>query len=200
MAGDPRDAELERFLCERGGHLLRAAVLLTGSREAGEDLVQAALERLLPRRHAIGGDPEGYLRRTIYNLAADGWRRKGRWRARVALLGSGVLSSAPDGSVQVEQRDELVRLLLRLPPGQRAAIVLRYWEDLTDAEAAEVLGCSASTVRSAVSRGLRRLRELSGAVSDPVADPVADPVGDPVADSVGGPVADSVGDRGGRAR
>jgi len=73
------------------------------------------------------------------------------------------LSSAPDGSAQVEQRDELVRLLLRLPPAQRAAIVLRYWEDLSEAEAADVLGCSASTVRSATSRGLRRLRELSGA-------------------------------------
>jgi RNA polymerase sigma factor (sigma-70 family) len=66
--------------------------------------------------------------------------------------------------VQVEQRDELVRLLLRLPPGQRAAIVLRYWEDLSEAQAAEVLGCSASTVRSATSRGLHRLRELSGAM------------------------------------
>jgi RNA polymerase sigma factor (sigma-70 family) len=69
---------------------------------------------------------------------------------------------APDRSLQVEQRDELVRLLLRLPPGQRAAIVLRYWEDLSEAQAAEVLGCSASTVRSATSRGLHRLRELSG--------------------------------------
>jgi len=162
MAADPRDAELERFLAERGGHLLRAAMLLTGSREAGEDLVQAALERLLPRWPTIE-DPEGYLHRTIYNLAADGWRRRFRWRARAALLGSGALSSAPDGSAQVEQRDELVRLLLRLPPAQRAAIVLRYWEDLSEAEAADVLGCSASTVRSATSRGLRRLRELSGA-------------------------------------
>jgi RNA polymerase sigma-70 factor (sigma-E family) len=190
MAADPRDAELERFWAERGGHLLRAAVLLTGSREAGEDLVQAALERLLPRWRTIGENPEGYLRRTIYNLAADGWRRRGRWRARLALLRGSDDGIAPDRSVQVEQRDELVRLLLRLPPGQRAAIVLRFWEDLSDAEAADVLGCSASTVRSAVSRGLHRLRELSG----------TDPAADPVADSVGDTVADSVGDRGGRAR
>jgi RNA polymerase sigma-70 factor (sigma-E family) len=167
MTADPRDAEVERFLAERGGHLLRAAVLLTGSREAGEDLVQAALERLLPRWRTIE-DPEGYLRRTIYNLAADGWRRRFRWRARVALLGSGALSSAPDGSVRVEQRDELVRLLVRLPPAQRAAIVLRYWEDLSEAEAADVLGCSASTVRSAVSRGLGRLRELASAAQPAV--------------------------------
>jgi DNA-directed RNA polymerase specialized sigma24 family protein len=82
-----------------------------------------------------------------------------------------VYTSAADRSVQVEQRDELVRL--RLPPGQRAAIVLRYWEDLSDAEAADVLGCSASTVRSSVARGLHRLRELSGARAAVAADQVA---------------------------
>jgi RNA polymerase sigma-70 factor (sigma-E family) len=173
MAEDPCDGELERFLAERGGHLLRSAVLLAGSREAGEDLVQAALERLLRRGPAVHGDPEAYLRRIIYHLAADGWRRGGRWRARLAVLrgvGEGV---APDRSAQVEQRDELVRLLVRLPPGQRAAIVLRYWEDLSDAEAADVLGCSASTVRSSVARGLHRLRELSGADAAAAAGQVA---------------------------
>ena len=56
----------------------------------------------------------------------------------------------------------IARLLLRLPPGQRAAIVLRYWEDLSEAEAAQVLGCSPGTVKSAASRGLARLRELGG--------------------------------------
>jgi len=173
MAEDTWDGELERFLAERGGHLLRAAVLLTGSKEAGEDLVQAALERLLRRGPAVHGDPEAYLRRIIYHLAADGWRRGGRWRARLALLRGDGEGVAPDRSVQVEQRDELVRLLLRLPPGQRAAIVLRYWEDLSDAEAADVLGCSASTVRSSVARGLHRLRELSGAGAAVAADQVA---------------------------
>ena len=163
MGEDPRDGELERFLAERGGHLLRSAVLLTGSKEAGEDLVQAALERLLRRGSAVHGDPEAYLRRIIYHLAADGWRRGGRWRARLPLLHGDAKEVAPDRSAQVEQRDELVRLLVRLPPAQRAAIVLRYWEDLSDAEAADVLGCSASTVRSSVARGLHRLRELSGA-------------------------------------
>lgn len=82
MAEDPRDGELERSLAERGGHLLRAAVLLTGSDEAGEDLVQAALERLLRRGPAVHGDPEAYLRRIIYHLTAGvagagggpGWR------------------------------------------------------------------------------------------------------------------------------
>jgi RNA polymerase sigma-70 factor (sigma-E family) len=173
LAEDPCGGELERFLTERGGHLLRAAVLLTGSKESGEDLVQAALERLLRRGPAVQGDPEAYLRRIIYHLAADGWRRGGRWRARLALLRGHGEEVAPDSSAQVEQRDELVRLLLRLPAGQRAAIVLRYWEDLSDAEAADVLGCSASTVRSAVTRGLQRLRELSGADATAAAGHVA---------------------------
>jgi RNA polymerase sigma-70 factor (sigma-E family) len=159
-----RDAGLEQFLAERGAHLLRTAMLLTGGKEAGEDLLQAALERLLRRWRTIDGDLEGYLRRTIYNLAADGWRRKGRWRDRLVLLSGTGAGIAPDRSVQVEQRDELVRLLLLLPPGQRAVIVLRYWEDLSETQAAEMLGCSASTVRSSASRGLRRLRELSGAM------------------------------------
>ncbi len=162
MAADRQVARLEEFLAERGEPLLHAAILLTGSREAGEDLLQTALERTWRRRRTIDGDPEGYVRRTIYNLAADGWRRRGRWRARLALLRDAHDGIEPDRSVQVDQRDELVRLLLRLPPGQRAAIVLRYWEDLTEAEAAAVLGCSPSTVSSAVARGLRRLRELSG--------------------------------------
>lgn len=127
MADYRRDAGLEQFLAERGAHLLRTAVLLTGGKEAGEDLLQAALERLLRRWRTIDGDLEGYLRRTIYNLAADGWRRKGRWRARLALLRGAGDRIAPDRSVQVEQRDELVRLLLRLPPGaagrDRAALL-----------------------------------------------------------------------------
>jgi RNA polymerase sigma-70 factor (sigma-E family) len=163
MGIDHRASVLQEFLAERGEHLLRTAMLLTGSRDAGEDLLQAALERLLRHWRTIDGDPEGYLRRTICNLVADGWRRKRRWRARLALLRGAEDGIAPDHSLQVEQRDELVRLLLRLPPGQRAAIVLRYWEDLSEAEAAKVLGCSASTVSSATARGLRRLRELSGA-------------------------------------
>ena len=170
MADHQRDAVLERLLTERGTHLLRTGMLLTGTKEASEELLQAALERLLRRRRTIDGDLEGYLRRTMYNLAAGGWRRKGRWRARLALVGGAGDGIAPDRSVREEQQDELFRLLLRLPPGQRAAIVLRYWEDLGETEAAEVLGCSASTVRSATSRGLSRLRELSGATSAAVTD------------------------------
>jgi len=161
MAADERVTQLEEFLAERGRPLLRAAALLGGGPEAGEDLLQAALERLLPRWRKLEGDPEGYLRRTLYHLAADDWRRQRRWRARLPWLSGPDRGIVPDGSTRVDQRDELYRLLVQLPPGQRAAIVLRYWEDLSEAEAAEVLGCSVGTVKSATSRGLARLRELS---------------------------------------
>jgi RNA polymerase sigma-70 factor (sigma-E family) len=162
VTGDGRVAALEEFLARRGGPLVRAAALLGGGPEAGEDLLQAALERMLRHWHRVEGDPEGYLRRTIYHLAADGWRRQRRWRERLPLLHSPASSIVPDSSAQVEQRDELFRLLLQLPPGQRAAVLLRYWEDLSEAEAAQVLSCSPGTVKSAASRGLARLRELGG--------------------------------------
>jgi RNA polymerase sigma-70 factor (sigma-E family) len=153
-----RVISLERFVAERGDMLLRTAILLTGSREAGEDLLQAALERLMRQWRRIDGDPEGYLRRTLYNLATDGWRRQGLWRRKLPLLEP---APGPDALAAVDLRDELVRLLLQLPLRQRAVIVLRYFEQLTEDEAAEVLGCSAGTVKSATSRGLARLRELS---------------------------------------
>jgi DNA-directed RNA polymerase specialized sigma24 family protein len=80
MAADERVAQLEEFLAERGRPLLRVAALLGGGPEAGEDLLQAALERLLPRWRKLEGDPEGYLRRTLYHLAADDCRCRRRWK------------------------------------------------------------------------------------------------------------------------
>lgn len=154
-------ADLESFLAERGDYLLRSAVLLTGSREAGEDLLQAALERVLRRWRAIEGNPEGYIRRTMYHLAADGWRQKRSWQKQLSLLRPGVSAAGGDPIAEVDLRDSLVRLLIQLPPRQRAVIVARYFEQLTEAESAEVLGCSVGTVKSTAARGLRRLRELS---------------------------------------
>ena len=153
-------AVLEELLAAKGEHLLRTATLLAGSHADGEDLLQAALERVFRRWRTIRGDPEGYLRQTLYHLAADGWRRKGAWRARLGLLHQPEALS--DGTDAVDRRDHLIRLLRELPPRQRTAVVLRYWEELTEAEAAQAMGCSAGTVKSAASRGLRRLRELGG--------------------------------------
>jgi RNA polymerase sigma-70 factor (sigma-E family) len=152
--------ELDRLIAERGDHLMRTAVLLAGSREAGEDLLQAALERLVRRWRQIEGDPEAYLRRILVNLGKDGFRRQGRWREKLPLL----RASAPaydDPIAEADLRDALVRGLLQLPPRQRAVLVLRYWEQLTEAETAAELGWPEGTVKSAASRGLRRLRELA---------------------------------------
>lgn len=161
MRRDPDHADLERFLAEHGERLLRIAIALTGSRADGEDLLQAALERLLPRWRTIAADAAAsYVRRTLYNLAADGWRRRGAWRRASTLLRSQDAVPGTDAVAEVDLRDALVRLLVQLPPRQRAVIVLRYWEQLSEAETAALLGCSAGTVKSATSRALQRLRDL----------------------------------------
>jgi RNA polymerase sigma-70 factor (sigma-E family) len=162
MPGDlNRTAELESFVAEHGERLLRAAIFLAGSREAGEDLLQAALERVLRRWRDVRQNPDSYTRQTLVHLAADGWRRRAVWRGKAGILrASGPVYQA-DGTAAVDSRDEVIGLLRQLPVRQRTAIVLRYLEDLTETEAAELMGCSVGTVKSATSRGLDRLRELS---------------------------------------
>ena len=160
LVQDQRVENLEQFLAQRGQALLRTAALLTGSVEAGEDLLQSAIERLLRQRGRVDGDPEGYLRRTLCNLAADEFRRRGRWRRKLLLLQTPARAPA-DAIAAVDLRDAMVRLLGQLPPQQRTVLVLRYWEQLNGAETAELLGCSEDAVKSAASRGLRRLRKLA---------------------------------------
>jgi RNA polymerase sigma-70 factor (sigma-E family) len=160
MDSEQSIAVLEALIADKGEHLLRTAILLAGSRAEGEDLLQAALERVFKRWRSIRGDPEGYLRRTLHHLAIDGWRAKQTWRARLRLLAAP--EAAPDMADAVDQRDRVVRLLRQLPPRQRTAVVLRYWEDLSEAETAKAMNCSVGTVKSAASRGLAKLRELSG--------------------------------------
>jgi RNA polymerase sigma-70 factor (sigma-E family) len=153
--------QLERLLADRGPQLLRAAVLLAGSQQDGEDLLQAALERLLRHGRRLAGSPEAYLRRALYNLAADGWRRSGTWARKLPLVKASQPTVVADVTDAIDLRDALIRILHQLPPRQRAVIVLRYWEQLTEAEAAEVLGCTDGTVKAAASRGLKRMRELA---------------------------------------
>ena len=178
-------AVLEELIHARGERLLHAAVLLAGSHADGEDLLQAALERVFRHWRRIDGDPEAYLRRTLYHLAADGWRRKGALRARLGLLARP--DAQPDETASVDQRDQLVRLLHALPPRQRTAIVLRYWEELSEAEAARLMGCSVGTVKASASRGLRRLRELSASPGDtPLGTPGGDEPGRPSPETITG--------------
>jgi RNA polymerase sigma-70 factor (sigma-E family) len=154
---------LERFVAERGDRLLRTAALLAGSRADGEDLLQSALERLLRNWRRIDGDPENYVRRTLYNLAADGWRRQGAWQRKAVLF-----EPAPpvDPATAVDLRDAVVRVLVQLPPRQRAVLVLRYFEQLSEAETAQALDCSVGTVKSATARGLARLREMTASAQE----------------------------------
>ncbi|MEV4132774.1 SigE family RNA polymerase sigma factor [Dactylosporangium sp. NPDC049742] len=149
---------LDALVAERGSALLATAVLLTGSRMAGEDLLQGALERLMRSWGRVREDPERYLRRTMYHLAVDQWRVRRR-RSEVALLAEP--PGEPDSADAVALRQALLQALAQLPPRQRAVLVLRYWEQLSEAEAADVLGCSVGTVKSTASRGLSRLRELT---------------------------------------
>jgi RNA polymerase sigma-70 factor (sigma-E family) len=148
---------LDELIASRGDALLRTAILLTGSRHAGEDLFQNALERVIRHWSRIDGDPEGYLRRTMSRLAIDRWR----WRARHGeRLGHPAVPAVDDGTEMLDLRDALLRAMSELPARQRAVLVLRYWEQLSESETATELGCSVGTVKSAGSRGLARLREL----------------------------------------
>ena len=123
--------------------------------------MQAALERLVRNQRRITVDAEAYLRRTMYNLAADGWRRQSAWRTKLPVIRASQLPAEPDLAAAVDLRDALMRILRMLPPQQRTVIVLRYWEQLSQAETAAALGCSEGTVKSAASRGLKRMRDLA---------------------------------------
>jgi RNA polymerase sigma-70 factor (sigma-E family) len=157
------DAAFEEFVHSRSAHLLRLALLLTGwNAAAAEDLTQTVLERAYGRRRTLFGSDraaEPYVRRMLVNAAID-WRRGLHRRAELPLDAAARLE-ASDRSDAVADRDLLVRALAALPPRQRAVLVLRYWEDLPDAEIAAALNCAVGTVRSQASRGLERLRRAT---------------------------------------
>jgi RNA polymerase sigma-70 factor (sigma-E family) len=152
-----RIAELYALHAPRTG---RIAYLLTGDPELAEDLAQEAFVRLMGRLSSIREDAAiaAYLRRSIVNLARKHWRRLGHERGFVRRGGSDPVPSA-QGHPDIAGRDELWRALGTLPHRQRAAIVLRFYEDLSERETARILGCAVGTIKSAVSRGLQRMRE-----------------------------------------
>lgn len=159
-------AGLDALIARRGDALLATATLLAGSRPGGEDLLQAALERVMRRWRRISDEPELYLRRTIYHLAVDQWRARRRrpevlGKTETELDAAARRAASPDSTETVQLRLALVQGLAQLPPRQRAVLVLRYWEQLSEAEAADVLGCSVGTVKSSASRGLARLRDIT---------------------------------------
>ena len=141
---------------------IRLAFLLTGDRALAEDLVQDSFARLVGRlRHLRDPAAFGaYLRRTIVNLATSHFRHR---RVERAYLEREAAAAPREGNPNEAMDEAMHAVLLRLPQRQRAAIVLRFYEDLSDVQTAEILRCATGTVRSLVSRGMKTLRdELEG--------------------------------------
>jgi RNA polymerase sigma-70 factor (sigma-E family) len=152
----------DEFVAARGPQLLRSAWLLTGDRHKAEDLVQTALGKCWPRWHRIAdsgaGSHDAYVRRVMMTTYIAWWRR--RWNGEVAT-GTLPEQAAPVGAGELDrfvERHDLLRALAALPRGQRAVLVLRYFEDLTEVQVAEALDCSVGTVKSQSSRALATLR------------------------------------------
>jgi RNA polymerase sigma-70 factor (sigma-E family) len=143
---------------EHSASALRLAYLMTGDAQATEDLVQEAFARMFARFQDRKGPDAvaAYLRRSIVNLAHDRHRRSKT--VRTFLAGARAPASSEEAA-EVDARLVMRSRLQRIPHRQRAALVLRYYEDLSEAQTAEVLGCSVHAVKQLVQRGLRRMRE-----------------------------------------
>lgn len=166
-ADERRDAEFTEYLHARQPSLLRTAYLLTGDRAAAEDLLQDSLAKLYLAWHRVQRreSVDGYVRRIMVNEHASSWRRP--WRRREL-----VVDRLPDTGTTTDRYDagdgaELWRFVQTLPRRQRAVVVLRYYEELSEAETAEVLGCSVGTVKSQASRALAALRARAPQSLDP---------------------------------
>ncbi|MET7460815.1 SigE family RNA polymerase sigma factor [Nonomuraea sp. NPDC005501] len=147
------------FVAARATSLLRVAYLACGNETEAEDLLQTALERTYKNWDRVRADsPEPYVRRVIVNTAISRARR----RKILSIIPTRVLPETPARSADVDLRHVLMDALRDLPPRQRAVVVLRYWEDLSEAQAAEVLGCSVGTVKSQASKALAKLRTALG--------------------------------------
>lgn len=158
----------EHFVAESTDSLLRTAYLVTGDAGHAEDLVQESLFKVARRWARVGSmdSPQAYARRILVNLALDGSKRRSLHRAELSR------PSHPDtragwqpeisqsAFAAVDERMELIGALGELPPRQRAALVLRYFDDLSEEEVASTLGCSVGTVKSTTSRALQKMRAL----------------------------------------
>ncbi|GAA2083079.1 SigE family RNA polymerase sigma factor [Kitasatospora saccharophila] len=154
MSRETEDDAYAEFVAAAWPRHLRTATLIAGDRYRGEELLQDCLVKLYVRwRRARTDDPHAYLRRMLVNNHISWWRRRRR-----ELL----IAEPPDGpsggAAGIEAADELYRALRELPLKQRAVIVLRHFEDLTEKDTAAILGCSVGTVKSHHSRAMARLR------------------------------------------
>lgn len=161
------DAEFTEFMLGCWPRLVRLGYALTGDRGHGEDLAQTALAKAYASwpRVARAGDPDAYVRKIVVNASRDRFRRRDVYEVLTDSLPevmTGDMASA-------EQRPALFAALMKLPAGQRAVVVLRYWLDLTETATAATVGCSVGNVKSQASRALAKLR-LSAELTDEVND------------------------------
>jgi RNA polymerase sigma-70 factor (sigma-E family) len=151
------DESFEAYVAARGHALTRTAYLLTGDHGHAEDLVQAALGRAYLKWARVSrmDSPDAYVRRIIINQHISRWRRT---RGRETPTDSLPDTPMPDPNASYAAADAVRDVVRGLPPRQRAAVVLRFYEDLPDAEVAALLGCAEATVRSQISRALAAIR------------------------------------------
>jgi RNA polymerase sigma-70 factor (sigma-E family) len=146
----------EDFVAGRGQALQRFGYALTGDWALAEDLLQTALAKAYSRWSRVQrDDPEAYVRKIMVNTWSSWWRRKWRGELPAAEVPEIV---APDSFAAVDSRHALRDALAQLPPGQRAVVVLRYHQDLSEAQVAELLGVSVGTVKSQAAKALAALR------------------------------------------
>ena len=150
------------FVVARRPALLRTAWLLTGSRDDAEDLVQTALVRAARHwpRVLAAGDPEPYVRRVLVTAHVSAWRSASR-RVATTTLPDGAADASGAAGPDPDDRVVLATALARLTPRQRAVLVLRFYEDLTEAQTAQALGIGVGTVKSQTRHALERLRALA---------------------------------------
>jgi RNA polymerase sigma-70 factor (sigma-E family) len=147
----------DEFVAARSTHLLRTAYLLTRDHALAEDLLQTALTKAWFRWDRLDGDPEPYVRKVLVNTYASWWRR--RWNGETPsdeLPEPG--RSGDSHAADPTDTHDLWTALGRLPRRQRAVVVLRYFEDLSEAETARLLDCSVGTVKSQAAKALAKLR------------------------------------------
>lgn len=146
-------AEFEDWVRVTSPALLRAAFLLCGDRHSSEDLVQVTLERVGMAWRRIDDHPDAYARAVMYRSYARWWRRRGR---RESVMAAPPVSAAEDHAGLVERRVVVQAALAQLTRSQRAVLVLRYYEDLSERDTAAVLGCSVGAVKSQRHKALLR--------------------------------------------
>ncbi|WP_134741322.1 SigE family RNA polymerase sigma factor [Nocardioides sp. 503] len=157
MRQDP-EPEFREWVAARRSHLRRTAYLLCGDWHLADDLVQEALTRAFAAwgRIVRGGQPDAYVRKILLNLYLDHRRRPARREAAWAELPD--TASVGGGASDLGERERVLAALREVAPGQRAVLVLRFWEDLSVEQSAQALGVSTGNIKSQTSRGLEALR------------------------------------------